>query len=308
MPARLDEAAPEPLLFRRGDRRLLSDWVGWGFFNRLTKNPKVVVFPVWVLKGLFLNWFFLFFFCFNLSWFLIRRGSVFDRKFVVFSLIDGWRRLCGSCWFVGCILSPLLVEQQISFLRQCFFVASFADETIVAFEPLPALGLTVAVVVTAIRGETAVHTHSVQIVLFIGQFLQLIWLVHSRVHVPLQVERTWVLHESSYLSPKNVESFHSGHQDLGRFHNTQGFRRVLLFLANGTQVFVILRELVDWEKLFERLAEVALISLCRQRDIERKSFVKRVWLVVARLTFDLRTQGSAKNFEQGRLRLVFDHV
>ena len=77
----------------------------------------------------------------------------------------------------------------------------------------------------------------------------------------LQIERVRVFHEPGNLSPKNVESFHGGHQDLGCFPNTQGFRRVLLLFACGTQVLVIFRKFIDREKLFEGFAEVALIAL-----------------------------------------------
>lgn len=175
-----------------------------------------------------------------------------------------------------------------------------ADEAVVALEPFVPDTLAVAVVVTAVRRLTTVHTDTVKVVNFIRYFGDVIRVVHCSVHMFLQIERSWVLNLSRNFPAKDVEPF-DGHHKNPRCHlDAQRLSCVLLLFTNGAQVLVVLGELVNTEELFEGLLEGA--HVCGgQRHIESKRFVKSVRFVITLLTQNLGPELATEEFEQGCL-------
>jgi hypothetical protein len=92
-----------------------------------------------------------------------------------------------------------------------------------------------------------------------------------------------ILHLLHYLPSKNVEPLDSGNQNTGGLVDCEAFCRVLFGCAFGTQVLVVLSEVVNGAELLERILKIAIIFglATWQRDVESKSFVKGVGLVVA---------------------------
>ena len=128
------------------------------------------------------------------------------------------------------------------------------------------------------------NNNSVQVVKLVIVILELIRIfVHCRVHVLFHVKLIRILHLLHNLPSKNVEPLDSGNQNTGSLVDCEAFCRVLFGCAFGTQILVVLSEVVNGAELLERFFKSALlVGLATwQRDVESKSFVKGVGLVVA---------------------------
>lgn len=157
----------------------------------------------------------------------------------------------------------------------------------------------------AIRWVATVDNHPVQIINLVFGIL-----AHCVVHVLFHVKWGWVPHFAHNLLAEDVETFDGGYQNPWRLINSKAFRRVLLFLANWTQILVILVQLINRAKLVECFWECALVWRFStwKGHIKSEGLVESVGFVVTCLAIDLRTQFTAEYLENWRLALRLNNM